>query len=93
MGELIDPVDVFDGLSVNRFRIRCNDLADIMQVQGPFEPHGCTTLIGIDQDLKKPLGPDPGIIFFANLVRQVLKDICIAVPGDNLIDRVCMSKL
>ncbi|NMB79117.1 MAG: fructose 1,6-bisphosphatase, partial [Methanomicrobiales archaeon] len=38
-GELIGPADLFDDPAFDRVRSRCNDLADIIRAQGPFEPH------------------------------------------------------
>ena len=38
-GKLIGPADMFDDPAFDRVRNRCNELADIIRAQGPFEPH------------------------------------------------------
>ena len=38
-GKLIGPADLFDDPAFDRVRSRCNELADLMRAQGPFEPH------------------------------------------------------
>jgi fructose 1,6-bisphosphate aldolase/phosphatase len=59
-GELIGPADIFDDPAFDRVRARCNELADTIRAQGPFEPHRLslaemeyTTLPGIEKELKK----------------------------------------
>jgi fructose 1,6-bisphosphate aldolase/phosphatase len=38
-GKLIGPADMFDDPAFDRVRSRCNELADTIRAQGPFEPH------------------------------------------------------
>jgi len=38
-GALIGPADMFDDPGFDRVRARCNELADTIRAQGPFEPH------------------------------------------------------
>jgi len=38
-GELIGPKDLFDDVSFDKVRERCNEIADYMRRHGPFEPH------------------------------------------------------
>ena len=38
-GKLIGPADMFEDPAFDRVRSRCNELADIIRAQGPFEPH------------------------------------------------------
>ena len=38
-GALIGPADMFDDPGFDRVRVRCNELADTLRAQGPFEPH------------------------------------------------------
>jgi fructose 1,6-bisphosphate aldolase/phosphatase len=38
-GELVGPADMFDDPAFDRVRSRCNELADLVRVMGPFEPH------------------------------------------------------
>lgn len=38
-GELIGPKDLFDDVSFDHVRARCNEIADYMRMHGPFEPH------------------------------------------------------
>lgn len=38
-GELVGPADMFDDPGFDRVRSRCNELADLVRAQGPFEPH------------------------------------------------------
>jgi fructose 1,6-bisphosphate aldolase/phosphatase len=38
-GMLIGPADMFDDPGFDRVRSRCNELADTIRAQGPFEPH------------------------------------------------------
>lgn len=38
-GKLIGPADLFDDPAFDRVRSRCNELADLLRAQGPFEPH------------------------------------------------------
>ncbi len=38
-GNLIGPADMFDDPGFDRVRARCNELADTIRAQGPFEPH------------------------------------------------------
>ena len=38
-GKLVGPADMFDDPAFDRVRNRCNELADTMRAQGPFEPH------------------------------------------------------
>ncbi len=65
-GELIGPADMFDDPAFDRVRNRCNELADIIRAQGPFEPHRLsldemeyTTLPAVENELKKRWGPIP----------------------------------
>ncbi|PKL70442.1 MAG: fructose 1,6-bisphosphatase [Methanomicrobiales archaeon HGW-Methanomicrobiales-1] len=58
-GELIGPADMFDDVAFDRVRARCNELADIIRDQGPFEPHRLsleemeyTTLPGIEKQFR-----------------------------------------
>lgn len=58
-GELIGPADMFDDPAFDRVRSRCNELADVIRAQGPFEPHRLspdemeyTTLPAVAKDLK-----------------------------------------
>jgi len=57
-GRLIGPADMFDDPAFDRVRSRCNELADIIRAQGPFEPHRrslgemeYTTLPGVETEL------------------------------------------
>jgi fructose 1,6-bisphosphate aldolase/phosphatase len=59
-GELVGPADMFDDPAFNRIRSRCNEIADLVRDQGPFEPHRLspdemdyTTLPGIGKTLGK----------------------------------------
>jgi fructose 1,6-bisphosphate aldolase/phosphatase len=38
-GRLVGPVDMFDDPGFDRVRARCNEAADLLRMQGPFEPH------------------------------------------------------
>jgi fructose 1,6-bisphosphate aldolase/phosphatase len=38
-GRLIGPVDMFDDPGFDRARARCNEVADVLRMHGPFEPH------------------------------------------------------
>lgn len=38
-GKLTGPADMFDDPAFDRVRSRCNELADTIRAQGPFEPH------------------------------------------------------
>lgn len=65
-GELVGPADMFDDPAFDRARQRCNDLADLIRAQGPFEPHRLsleemeyTTLPGVEKELKKRWEPVP----------------------------------
>lgn len=65
-GELIGPADIFDDPAFDRVRARCNELADLIRAQGPFEPHRLspdemeyTTLPGVEKALKKRWEPLP----------------------------------
>ena len=51
---------MFDDPGFDRVRQRCNELADAIRAQGPFEPHRLsleemeyTTLPGVEKALKK----------------------------------------
>jgi len=65
-GNLIGPADMFDDPGFDRVRARCNELADTIRAQGPFEPHRLslsemeyTTLPAVEKALEKrwePLG-------------------------------------
>jgi len=65
-GELIGPADMFDDVAFDRVRARCNELADMIRDQGPFEPHRLsleemeyTTLPGIEKQFRsrwEPIG-------------------------------------
>lgn len=55
-GKLIGPADMFDDPAFDRVRSRCNELADTIRAQGPFEPHRLsleemeyTTLPGVEK--------------------------------------------
>ncbi|MGA2916988.1 fructose-1,6-bisphosphate aldolase/phosphatase [Methanoregula sp.] len=59
-GELVGPADMFDDPAFDRVRSRCNELADFVRDQGPFEPHRLslgemeyTTLPGIEKKFGK----------------------------------------
>src|SRR5208337_331084 len=59
-GELVGPADMFDDPAFDRVRSRCNQLADFVREQGPFEPHWLppgemeyTTLPGIEKKFGK----------------------------------------
>ena len=65
-GTLIGPADLFDDPGFDRVRARCNELADTIRAQGPFEPHRLsleemeyTTLPAVEKKLAtrwEPLG-------------------------------------
>ena len=65
-GTLVGPADMFDDPGFDRVRERCNELADTIRAQGPFEPHRLslnemeyTTLPAVEKALEKrwePLG-------------------------------------
>ena len=38
-GKLVGPVDMFDDPAFDLVRSRCNEIADLLRGQGPFEPH------------------------------------------------------
>jgi len=63
-GELIGPADMFDDPAFDRVRSRCNEFADLIRDQGPFEPHRLsleemeyTTLPEVEKSLKKRWEP------------------------------------
>jgi len=65
-GELIGPADMFDDPGFDRVRDRCNELADVIRAQGPFEPHRLsseemeyTTLPAVEKELKVRWEPVP----------------------------------
>jgi len=65
-GKLIGPADMFDDPAFDRVRARCNELADIIRAQGPFEPHRLsleemeyTTLPGVEKQLETRWKPFP----------------------------------
>ena len=65
-GQLIGPVDMFDDPGFDRVRARCNELADVIRAQGPFEPHRLsldemeyTTLPAVEKELRKRWEPLP----------------------------------
>ena len=64
-GKLVGPADMFDDPAFDRVRNRCNELADTMRAQGPFEPHRIaeemeqTTLSRVEQELSKRWEPLP----------------------------------
>jgi fructose 1,6-bisphosphate aldolase/phosphatase len=65
-GMLIGPADMFDDPAFDRVRSRCNELADLIRDQGPFEPHRLsleemeyTTLPGVEKELEKRWDPIP----------------------------------
>jgi fructose 1,6-bisphosphate aldolase/phosphatase len=65
-GTLIGPADMFDDPGFDRVRARCNELADVIRAQGPFEPHRLsleemeyTTLPAVEKELAKRWGPIP----------------------------------
>jgi len=58
-GELIGPADMFDDPGFDRVRTRCNELADVIRAQGPFEPYRLsldemeyTTLPEVEKELR-----------------------------------------
>jgi fructose 1,6-bisphosphate aldolase/phosphatase len=67
-GKLIGPADMFDDIGFDRVRSRCNEMADLIRAQGPFEPHRLspgemehTTLPGVEKELAhrwEPLPPE-----------------------------------
>ncbi|WAC04190.1 MAG: fructose-1,6-bisphosphate aldolase/phosphatase [Methanoregula sp.] len=63
-GKLIGPADMFDDPGFDRVRARCNELADVIRAQGPFEPHRLsleemeyTTLPSVEKELAKRWEP------------------------------------
>ncbi|MEN6443464.1 MAG: fructose-1,6-bisphosphate aldolase/phosphatase [Methanoregula sp.] len=65
-GELVGPADMFDDPGFDRVRMRCNELADVIRAQGPFEPHRLslgemeyTTLPSVEKMLAKRWEPIP----------------------------------
>lgn len=63
-GKLIGPVDMFDDVGFDRVRARCNEVADLIRAQGPFEPHRLsldemeyTTLPAVEKELTKRWEP------------------------------------
>jgi fructose 1,6-bisphosphate aldolase/phosphatase len=63
-GTLIGPADMFDDPAFDRVRARCNELADVIRAQGPFEPHRLsldemeyTTLPAVEKELAKRWEP------------------------------------
>ena len=67
-GKLIGPADMFDDVGFDRVRARCNEIADLIRAQGPFEPHRLsleemeyTTLPSVEKDLAKRWEPLPEI--------------------------------
>jgi fructose 1,6-bisphosphate aldolase/phosphatase len=65
-GRLIGPADMFDDCGFDRVRARCNELADVIRAQGPFEPHRLsleemeyTTLPAVEKELSKRWEPIP----------------------------------
>jgi len=63
-GKLIGPADMFDDPGFDRVRARCNELADTIRAQGPFEPHRLslsemeyTTLPAVEKALEKRWEP------------------------------------
>jgi len=63
-GKLIGPADMFDDPGFDRVRARCNELADTIRAQGPFEPHRLsleemeyTTLPAVEKNLEKRWKP------------------------------------
>jgi fructose 1,6-bisphosphate aldolase/phosphatase len=65
-GRLIGPADMFDDIGFDHVRARCNEIADLMRAQGPFEPHRLslgemeyTTLPGVEKELSKRWEPIP----------------------------------
>jgi fructose 1,6-bisphosphate aldolase/phosphatase len=66
-GRLIGPADMFDDPGFDRVRARCNELADTIRAQGPFEPHRLsleemeyTTLPAVEKTLEKRWKPLTG---------------------------------
>jgi fructose 1,6-bisphosphate aldolase/phosphatase len=58
-GALVGPADIFDDPAFDRVRARCNELADTIRAQGPFEPHRLsagemeyTTLPAVEKELE-----------------------------------------
>jgi fructose 1,6-bisphosphate aldolase/phosphatase len=65
-GKLIGPADMFDDVGFDHVRARCNEIADLIRAQGPFEPHRLslgemeyTTLPGVEKELSKRWEPIP----------------------------------
>ena len=65
-GKLIGPADMFDDVGFDHVRSRCNEIADLIRAQGPFEPHRLsigemeyTTLPGVEKELSKRWEPIP----------------------------------
>ena len=65
-GKLIGPADMFDDPAFDRVRNRCNELADTIRAQGPFEPHRLsleemeyTTLPSVEKELGARWEPLP----------------------------------
>ncbi len=65
-GELIGPADMFDDPGFDRVRSRCNELADVIRAQGPFEPHRLsleemeyTTLPAVEKEFARRWEPIP----------------------------------
>jgi fructose 1,6-bisphosphate aldolase/phosphatase len=63
-GHLIGPVDMFDDPGFDRVRQRCNEIADMLRIHGPFEPHRLsltemeyTTLPMVEETLKNRWEP------------------------------------
>ena len=65
-GKLIGPADMFDDPAFDRVRNRCNEIADMIRAQGPFEPHRLsldemeyTTLPAVEKELAVRWEPLP----------------------------------
>jgi fructose 1,6-bisphosphate aldolase/phosphatase len=65
-GKLVGPADLFDDPAFDRVRMRCNELADVIRAQGPFEPHRLsleemeyTTLPAVEKELSSRWEPLP----------------------------------
>ncbi len=72
---------MFDDVGFDRVRERCNELADIVRDQGPFEPHRLsleemeyTTLPGIEKQFRDRWEAIPGIIVARTHFLTVLAD-------------------
>ncbi|MDT8357067.1 MAG: fructose-1,6-bisphosphate aldolase/phosphatase [Methanomicrobiaceae archaeon] len=65
-GKLVGPADMFDDPGFDRVRSRCNEVADLLRLHGPFEPHRLsmdemeyTTLPQVEETLAERWEPIP----------------------------------